>query len=266
MEKIVNKIENSESELNSRLIKKLQKLGEEDKYQEYLNLLNKNLEKVKIEECDEELLYLPKHFSKDIFIKPFNSEKDIEVENEEEYKDKLFLRKTIVEWLNYAQHNLPKDYHLLVMDPLRTEDMVWKLYKKYFDKTKKENPDLSDKEIDLWIRNLLAMPDDIVPPGHMTGGAVDVVLADDHGKPMPMEVDYKIIPKEKQKFTFCLGLPEKIVERRKILYDTLTKIGFHNYFREYWHYSFGDAYWAVRRKNKIAIYGIPPKELFEKIK
>lgn len=260
MEKIPN-----QDELDIELIEQLRNLGKKNKFQEYLDLLNKNLEKVKIEECNEQLLYLPRHLSRDIFIKPFDPEKVIEVENEKEYKNKLFLRKTIVEWLNDAQTLLPKGYHLLIMDPLRTEDMVWKLYKKYFEKRKKENPELSDKEIDLWLRNLLAMSDDPVPPGHMTGGAVDVILADDQGKPIPMKIDYKIIPKENQKFTFCPGLPEEIIEKRKILYDTLTKVGFHNYFREYWHYSYGDPYWAVRRKNKIAIYGIPKKRLLEKI-
>lgn len=255
----------NQDELDMAFIEQLRKLGKENNFQEYLDLLNKNLEKVKIEECSEHLLYLPRHLSKDIFIKPFDSEKVIDVENEEEYKSKLFLRKTIVGRLNYAQSDLPKGYHLLIMDPLRTENMVWKLYKKYFDKRRKENPELSDKEIDLWLRNLLAMPDDSVPPGHMTGGAVDVILANNQGEPIPLEIDYNIIPKENQKFTFCPGLPEEIAERRKILYDALTQFGFHNYFREYWHYSYGDPYWAVRRKNKLAIYGVPKKELFERV-
>lgn len=260
MEKILN-----QNEMDTELSEQLEKLGKENGYQEYLDLLNKNLKKVKIHECNERLLYLPKHLSKDIFIKPFNPEKNTEVEDEAGYKNKLFLRETVVKKLNRAQTLLPKGYHLVIMDPLRTEAMVWKLYKKYFEKAKKEEPELSDNEIDLKLRNLLAMPDDLVPPGHMTGGALDVVLADEQGELMPMETDCREIPKEKQRFTFCPGLPKKIIERRKILYDALTKIGFQNYFREYWHYSYGDPYWAVRRKNKKALYGIPSQKLFEKI-
>lgn len=257
--------ENKNDELDIELIKRLRKLGKENKYQEYLDLLNQNLEKVKIEECNEKLLYLPKHLSKDIFIKPYDPKKVREVRDENEYKSKLFLRKGIIEKLNYAQNQLPLDFHLMIMDPLRTEEMVWNLYKYYFEKKKKENPKMKDEEIDRWLRNLLAMPDDPVPPGHMTGGAVDVILVDNQREKTPMEVDYQIIPKEEQKFTFCPGLPEEIKKNRQILYDTLTNAGFHNYFREYWHYSYGDPYWAVRRKDKIAIYGIPQKELFEKI-
>ncbi len=257
--------ENKNSELDTELIGRLQKLGKENKYQEYLDLLHKDLERVQIKECGEELLYLPKHLSKNIFIKPYDPEKVREVRDEEEYKSKLFLRKRIIEKLNYAQNNLPVAFYLMIMDALRTEDMVWNLYKYYFDKKRRENPALTDKEIDLWLRNLLAMPDDPVPPGHMTGGAVDVVLVDKQGEKIPMEIDYQIIPKEEQKFTFCPGLPEEIKKNRQILYDALINAGFHNYFREYWHYSYGDPYWAVRRKNKAAIYDIPKKDLFEKL-
>lgn len=262
MEKIINKIENNENELDTKLIKKLQKLGKENKYQEYLDLLDQSLEKVKIEECNEKLLYLPKHLSKDIFIKLFDPKLDFEFNN----KRRHFLREGIVERLNLAQKNLPKNYHLMIGDALRTKEIVEGLYKKAFNKGKERYPELSDKEIDLWVRNLIAMPDDITPPGHMTGGAVDVVLADNKGKEIPLEIDYEITPKEEQKFTFCPGLPKEVLEKRKILFSALTQVGFHNYFREYWHYSFGDSYWAVRRKNKVAIYGIPGKELFEKVK
>ena len=247
-------------ELDIKLINRLKKLGEENKYKEYLDLLNENLEKVEIRESGEKLLYLPKHLSEKIFLS-FSDSDYTKAQN----KKRLFLRKAVIDKLNWAQKLLPKGFHLLVNDAFRTEEMVLRLYKKYFKKGKEQNPKMSEKEIDIWLRNLLAMPDDPVPPGHMTGGAVDVVLADSKGKKISLIADYNIIPKEEQKFTFCPAMPNSIKKRRKILYDALKRVGFNNYFREYWHYSYGDPYWAVRRKNKTAIYGIPKKELFEKI-
>lgn len=245
-------------DLDVELIEKLQKLGVENKHKKYLDLLNKNLAKVEIKENGEKLLYLPKYLSKDIFIKLGNL-KLKKAKNEQ----RLFLREGVIKKLNKAQKTLPKGYHLSIGDALRTEEIVLSLYRHYFNKKKKERSDLSNKEIDLWLRNLLAMPDDPVPPGHMTGGAVDVFLANDKGEKIPLEIDIKIIPKEEQKFTFCPKLPADIKEKRKILYDALTSVGFYNYFREYWHYTFGDAYWAVRRKNKKAIYGIARKYLLQ---
>jgi hypothetical protein len=111
-------------------------------------------------------------------------------------------------------------------------------------------PGLNESERDLRIRNLLAMPDDVVPPGHMTGG-------DEKGSRVNVEVSPQQIPRKRQALTFCPGLPNEIAEKRRMLLQSLTQQGFHNYSREYWHYSYGDAYWAVRRRLKIAIYGIP---------
>lgn len=259
MEKDVQTNFEKNDDLNIELIAKLQQLGKENKYQEYLDLLNENLVKVKIKESGEKLLYLPKYLSKDIFIKLG----DFKLE-EEKNEQRLFLREGIVNKLNKAQRTLPKGYHLTIRDALRTEEMVLGLYHYYFDKKKKQEPNLSDKEIDLWLRNLLAMPDDPVPPGHMTGGCVDVFLSNDNAEEISLEVDSKIVPKEEQKFTFCPKLPKDIKEKRRILYDALTNAGLDNYFREYWHYNFGEAYWAVRRKNKLAIYGIAKSELLQK--
>jgi D-alanyl-D-alanine dipeptidase len=42
-----------------------------------------------------------------------------------------------------------------------------------------------------------------------------------------------------------------------ILYKALTRVGFSNFFKEYWHYSYGDGYWALKHMKKISFYGIP---------
>ena len=141
-------------------------------------------------------------------------------------------------------------------DALRTEAIVRALYKLYVSRLRSEKPWLSDWELDLQIRHLLAMPDDPVPPGHMTGGAVDVILGDVDGVRVDLEVPAKQIPRRQQAPTDCPGLPAVIVARRRALCSAMTSQGFHNYFKEYWHFSYGDGYWAVRRKSKVAIYGV----------
>jgi hypothetical protein len=42
---------------------------------------------------------------------------------------------------------------------------------------------------------------------------------------------------------------------RKIMSNALTKAGFVNYLGEYWHWSYGDRYWAYFTKKDKAIYG-----------
>lgn len=243
------------SELDLELIEKLEKIGKQNKYKEYLELINQELEKVHIEENGERMLYLPKHLPKTIFLNPNKKDSRYQI---------FYLREGVVNRLKYIQKNLPEGYHLWLANTTRTLKIVMELYDMYIERFQKEELGLSKKQVDLKVRNILAMPDDKIPPGHMTGGVLDVLLADDAGKRFAMKVDKKKIPNEVQSFTFYPNLPKEIKKNRKILYDAMTSAGFNNYFREFWHYSYGDAYWAVRRKDKKAIYGIPSKNLFQK--
>lgn len=242
-------------EWDIKLIKKLEKIGMQNKYQEYLNLLNKKLKKVRIEENYEKMLFLPKHLPKTILLNPSKQDSKYQI---------FYLREEIIERLKQAQKKLPNGYHLWLANTTRTKKIVLELYAMYIKKFKSENPKMSIKEVDLKVRNILAVPDDPIPPGHMTGAAVDVLLADKNGNLLPMKIDKNKVPNEIQSFTFYPNLPKEQKKNRKILYETMSSVGFNNYFREFWHYSYGDAYWAVRRKNKVAIYGIPDKKLFEK--
>lgn len=245
------------NEWDIELIKKLENLGKQNKYKEYLNTIDEAFERVEIHDNGEKMLYLPKHLPKTMFLNPDKEASKLQL---------FYLREGIIERLKRAQKKLPNGYHLWLANTTRTEKIVLKLYNKYIKEVKKNEPRLSNEEADLKIRNILAMPDDKIPPGHMTGGALDVILADDNGKKIPMKVSYEKISREVQSFTFYDKLPKEIKKNRKILYDIMIKVGFQNYFREFWHYSYGDAYWAVRRKNKIAVYGIPPKKLWEEVK
>jgi D-alanyl-D-alanine dipeptidase len=238
-------------ELDTQLIQKLRRLGNKNKHEKYLEVLNEALEDVEINECEEAMLYLPNHLPDSIFINQKN--KDVSLP---------YLRESIVDMLQKVQNQLPARFHLYLANITRTKEIVDKLYNRYKQKAI-DLKNLSDKEADILVRNILAMPDDPVPPGHMTGAAIDVVLADDQGNLLPMKEDYNKIPREVQSFTNFTDLPEELLKNRKILYRAMTDAGFHNYFREFWHYSYGEAYWAVRRKDKTAIYGIPSKELFE---
>lgn len=238
--------------IDYKIIRKFKKLDDEGNYEEILKIEDELLKKVKIIENNEPLVFLKDHLDKDIFIDLVDL--DIDIDN----KERLFLRKKVVQMLNKAQRKLPKGYHLIIKDAFRSKDMVLKMYDKYFKKIKEEKPNLTEKEIDLFIRNKLAMPDDSVPPGHMTGGAVDVVLCDDNGKHInTRNSNYNFLNNPKHQYTFAKDLAPDIKRNRMILYKALTRVGFSNFFKEYWHYSYGDGYWALKHMKKISFYDIP---------
>ncbi|WP_244137038.1 M15 family metallopeptidase [Burkholderia pyrrocinia] len=45
------------------------------------------------------------------------------------------------------------------------------------------------------------------------------------------------------------------LRNRHVLIAALTGTGFTNYPSEWWHWSFGDRYWAVMQRESHAIYG-----------
>jgi len=55
--------------------------------------------------------------------------------------------------------------------------------------------------------------------------------------------------------TYASDVPEKARKRREELVRAMEKAGFVNYGHEWWHYSYGDRYWALLRGESAAIYG-----------
>ncbi|MBI3671473.1 dipeptidase, partial [Candidatus Azambacteria bacterium] len=45
-------------------------------------------------------------------------------------------------------------------------------------------------------------------------------------------------------------------KNREIMFKVLRGAGLSNYPKEFWHWSYGDVWWAKRNKKKIAIYGL----------
>jgi D-alanyl-D-alanine dipeptidase len=43
-------------------------------------------------------------------------------------------------------------------------------------------------------------------------------------------------------------------KNRKLMGDALAKVGFVNYPTEYWHWSYGDRYWAYQTQQQFALY------------
>ncbi|MCA8033337.1 hypothetical protein LGM46_10085 [Burkholderia arboris] len=56
-------------------------------------------------------------------------------------------------------------------------------------------------------------------------------------------------------YTHNAFISRAAARNRQILIDALTRTGFTNYPSEWWHWSFGDRYWAVIQNESHAIYG-----------
>jgi D-alanyl-D-alanine dipeptidase len=105
---------------------------------------------------------------------------------------------------------------------------------------------------------MIAPYDQKTPPGHATGGAVDVYFIDVKGEAIdlvPPPEDWTLAYTESKKVS------TDIQALRGHLHSVMTAEGFSNYPLEFWHYSYGDSAWAARNRLKECFYGaveVPP--------
>jgi len=165
------------------------------------------------------------------------------------------LRNLVVEKLLKAQSLLPAGLQLLIIEGHRPLT----LQKRYFDDYSKElanlHPDWNTDTLYKEASKFVAPPA-IIPP-HSTGGAVDLTLADSSGHELDMGTRVNADPEESNNacFTVAENISQFSKENRQILIDAMLNAGFVNYPTEWWHWSYGDRYWAYVTKQPHAIFG-----------
>ncbi len=96
------------------------------------------------------------------------------------------------------------------------------------------------------------------PANHLTGGAIDLTIANQHG-PLNMGTAFDdFIDKARTDYYEHIQNPtqkeKQIKENRKLLKSIMEQAGFTNYPEEWWHYDYGNQNWALKTGND-AIYG-----------
>ena len=92
---------------------------------------------------------------------------------------------------------------------------------------------------------------------HNTGAAVDLEIIDSNGQVIDMGMEIKDWSQVDPDLclTDCQTLGQSAQKNRKILFDVMSKHDFINYPTEWWHFSYGDRYWAYHKNQRHAIYG-----------
>lgn len=164
------------------------------------------------------------------------------------------VRAAISEMLKSVAKNLQScGYGLFVYDGYRSNEKQRAQWNSAVEKTRRDNPEMSDVLVEMLAQKQVARPDGI-GGGHQTGGAVDLTLCTPDGVLVNMGTEYL----EFSEITKTLAHSEdaNVRERRKILLSAMRKAGFVNYPNEWWHYSFGDRMWAAYSRKKTCLYDV----------
>ena len=183
--------------------------------------------------------------------------------------DYTYLRKTVYEKLKEANSNLPKGMHLCLYEGYRSLNLQKKIFDEQYQNVKSRHSDwtLTDifNETTKLVSPVINLDGSHNIPPHSTGGAIDVYLIDDNGNPLDMGIHPKDWMQDKDgllSLTNSTSISSIAKANRRIMSDALHVVGFVNYPTEYWHWSYGDRYWAFVNKQPFAIYGsYSPKRL-----
>lgn len=167
-------------------------------------------------------------------------------------RQEVLVRKTVFEKLEKAVHSLPEGCHLKFHSAFRPRTEQVRLWERKCQEMREQFPSISEEEMALRTKRVVADPR-FGFGGHQTGGAIDVTLCDDNG--IDYDMGSEIGGYGSQIHTFSTEVSEEIHQNRMLLLSVLTKVGFVNYPKEWWHFCYGDRMWAAYTNKKCAVYG-----------
>jgi len=98
-------------------------------------------------------------------------------------------------------------------------------------------------------------PVEVAP--HVAGAAVDLTLVDARGDELDLGTTIDATPEQSggRCWTAAAGIGARARAHRDLMAHVLGGAGLVNYPTEWWHWSFGDRYWALTTGAAAAVYG-----------
>jgi D-alanyl-D-alanine dipeptidase len=163
-------------------------------------------------------------------------------------------RSGLADRLRVADRSLPRGLRLQVAEGFRTATAQRAIIDGYTDALRHASPDLGPEEIARLSSRFVA-PLAVAP--HVAGAAVDVTIVDWHGQPLDMGTPIDATPEQSHGACFfdARDISTEARANRDLLARVLCSAGLVNYPTEWWHWSYGDRYWAHVTGARRALYG-----------
>ncbi|WP_073227419.1 M15 family metallopeptidase [Streptomyces sp. NBRC 110465] len=164
------------------------------------------------------------------------------------------LRRGVLDRLGHAQSVLPDGLRLFYVEGYRPPDLQRRYFEEYADELREANPAWTQDQIHQAASRYVSPPE-IAP--HSAGAAVDVTLVDADGAELDMGTRVNASPEESAGacYTDAASIGPQARTNRALLITALSTAGLINYGTEWWHWSYGDRYWALMTNQPAALYG-----------
>ena len=164
-----------------------------------------------------------------------------------------FARESVADRLALADTFLPAGIRLHVVEGLRPVESQQEIYDGYRAELERLHPGISDHDVHV-LASRFVSPIEVAP--HVAGAAVDLTLVGAHG-PLDLGTPIDATPEQSNGACFyaATNISREARTNRDLLADVLTAAGLVNYPTEWWHWSYGDRYWAYAENHSAALYG-----------
>lgn len=171
------------------------------------------------------------------------------------------IRQSVFERLCQAQKKLPRNWRFRLYEGFRSLAVQKILFDQEFNRVIARYPNQTYEkqfqETTRLVSPVINLDGSYNIPPHNTGAAIDIEIITESGELLDMgmaakdwiSVDPDICLSE------CTFISNQAQENRKLLINLMQDHGFINYPTEWWHFSYGDRYWAFYQPHKEALYG-----------
>ncbi|WP_246081543.1 M15 family metallopeptidase [Nocardioides litoris] len=153
------------------------------------------------------------------------------------------LRRPVLDRLLDAAAALPADLVLALNEGYRPPALQRSYFDRYRDRLAAARPDLAAAEVHRLASRFISPPE--VAP-HTAGAAVDVVLLSPEGEVLDVGCPLDASPEDSggRCYTDHPDVAGEALALRRALVKAMSAAGLVNYPTEWWHWSWGDRYWA----------------------
>lgn len=164
------------------------------------------------------------------------------------------VRASLAERLEAADAALPPGIRLRVIEGYRPLDVQRAIVASYAAEVRAHHPHASAAELEV-LTSRFVSPVEVAP--HVAGAAVDLTLVDVCGDELDLGTEIDATPEQSDGRCYFAadGIGADARAHRDLLAAVLGAQGLVNYPTEWWHWSFGDRYWALMTGSGHALYG-----------
>jgi D-alanyl-D-alanine dipeptidase len=164
------------------------------------------------------------------------------------------VRRNLADRLMAADLALPAGIRLRVVEGHRSEADQQAIITAYAAEVCAARPGISAAELHTLTSRYVA-PLAVAP--HVAGAAVDLTLVEATGAELDLGTPIDATPEQSDGRCYFAadGIGADARAHRELLAKVLTGVGMVNYPSEWWHWSYGDRYWAAVTGAPHALYG-----------